>query len=129
MPSLDTNVLLRLILRDEPALLKKAQSLLVEYPEFAIADQVIIEIVYSLGGYYGYSRAAIVGLLTKLMQNQQLSLDRALFGRVLPHYLKYPSVSFTDCCLEAYSVLRGQVPLYTLDRKLARQLPHADLIR
>lgn len=129
MPSLDTNILLRLILRDEPKLLEKAHGLLAKHPEFRVADQVIIEIVYSLGGYYDYSRVAIVDLLTKLMQNQRLNLNRALFSRAMPHYLKHPALSFIDCCLEAYAVTAGQTPLLTFDRKLASQLSHAEMVR
>lgn len=122
-------MLLRLILRDEPVLVEKARKLLLVQPEFRVADQVIIEIVYSLGGYYGYSRANIVDLLTKLMKNQRLNLNRALFDRVLPHYLKHPALSFTDCCLEAYAVTERQTPILTFDRKFASQLPYAEMVR
>ena len=127
-PSLDTNVLLRLIVRDNAQMLEKARKLLDEHEVFAVADQAIIEIVYVLGGHYGYSRHEVADVVKALIDNQHLNLNRPLFERVLPHYRKHSSLSFTDCCLEAYATLNQQTPLYTFDTKLAKQLTGARLI-
>lgn len=129
IPSLDTNVLLRLILRDDAVLFESALTLLSRHKQFAVADQAIVEIVYVLGGYYEYSRAEISGIITELINNQDLSFNRLLFARVLKEYAKHPGVSFTDCCLAAYAKLNNQVPLYTFDKKMVRDLPYVELVK
>lgn len=128
IPSLDTNVLLRLILRDDAKLFDAALELLARHTQFAVADQAVVEIVFALGGHYGYSRSAIAGVISELMNNQHLNLNRPLFAKVLPKYVKHTGVSFTDCCLAAYAVLNKQTPLYTFDKKFARDLPHVELV-
>lgn len=127
LPSLDTNILLRLLLRDDAKLFDAALELLARHKQFAVADQAIIEIVFALGGHYGYSRAAIAGVISELMSNQHLNLNRPLFMKVLSQYVKHTSVSFTECCLAAYAALNKQTPLYTFDKKFARDLPHVEL--
>lgn len=128
LPSLDTNILLRIILQDNASMLDKIMQLLAKHDELAIADQAIIEMVYVLGGHYGYTRQELAAAVQALMQNQHINLNRSLFERVLPHYVQCPAVSFTDACLEAYAFLNKQTPLYTFDKKLARQLPDAELL-
>lgn len=129
MPSLDTNILLRIILLDNEVQLAKVKRLLKKHNEFAVSDQTIVEVVYSIGGYYEYTREEVAGAIQRLMDNQHINMNRALFERVLPNYIEHRGVSFTDCCLEAYATLNKQTPLYTIDKKLANQLPHAELIK
>lgn len=126
IPSLDTNLLLRLILQDQPQQIQRAKSLFKKHERFAVADQAIVEVIFALGGHYEYSRKAIAGVVQELMSNQHLVLNRPLFGYVLPYYTKHSGVSFTDCCLAGYAKLNGQTPLYTFDKKLARDLPYTE---
>ena len=129
IPSLDTNVLLRIILRDNAELFNAARALLGQHKSFAIADQAIVEIVFALGGHYEYARSEIAEVLIQLMNNQHLVLNRALFDKVLPLYTRHSGVSFTDCCLSVYAKLNKQAPLYTFDKKMARDLPHVELVQ
>lgn len=129
IPSLDTNVLLRIILRDNAELFDAARALLEQHKSFAIADQAIVEIVFALGGHYEYARTEIAEVIVQLMNNQHLVLNRALFDKVLPLYTRHSGVSFTDCCLAVYAKLNKQTPLYTFDKKMARDLPHVELVQ
>ena len=128
MPSIDTNVLLRIILRDNVEQLTRAQTLLRKHQMFAIADVAIIELEYILTGYYKYSRQEFNDIVTKLLiANQHLHINRELFERALKLYIKHPTESFDDCCLAMYAKLNGQTPLYTFDKKMARDLPGVEL--
>lgn len=128
MPSLDTNILLRIILRDEPKLLELAKKLLESHESFAVADLVVIELEYVLNGYYNYSRAEFADIVSRLLlSNQHLNINRLLFEKALALYLKYPTESFDDCCLACYAKINGQIPLYTFDKKMARDLPGVKL--
>lgn len=129
MPSLDTNILLRLVLRDNEAMLYATKKLLAKHDVFAVADQAIIELEYTLCGYYKYTREEFAQIIEKLFfANQHLNLNRPLFEKVLPYYLKHRSVSIDDCCLAVYAKLNDQIPLYTFDKKFARDIPHVELV-
>lgn len=128
MPSLDTNVLLRLILQDQPKLVAQAKELLAKHDMFAVADVAILEVIYVLGGYYEYTRQEIVGVINQLIRNQHLNLNRPLFERVLPLYAAHPTESISDCCLATYAKLNNATPLYTFDKKFARDVPPVDLV-
>jgi predicted nucleic-acid-binding protein len=116
-----------LILLDNEGQLRKIQSLLAGVGDVFAADQAIIEAVYVLGGL-GLSRQDIEAALRVLLDNSKLHTNTVLFSRVLERYAAHPAVSFTDLYLEASAYFSGQTPLYTFDKKLAAQLPHAEFV-
>ena len=129
MQSLDTNVLLRLILLDDAKLLVRVRKLLSEHDQFAVSDAALMEVVFVLvGSTYGYTRAEITFALDQLLRMPRLELNRPVFRRVLQRYADHSAVSFADLYLEATAYVYSNTPLYTLDKKLARQLPHAELV-
>lgn len=129
MPSIDTNLILRLLLGDVEEQRAAALRALAKYDTVAVADLAITETVYVLEKVLGLPRKHVVALLESLLANQHLNFNRRLVEYVIPHYLKYPAVSFNDCCLAVYAKMNGQTPLLTFDRKLARQIPHVDEVR
>ncbi len=128
MPSLDTNVILALLLSEREKEREAVLRLVARHDELAISDIAIVETVFVLEASLKFSRANIAIALESLMANQHLSLNRQMLAQVIPHYLKHPAVSFYDICLAVYAKLHNQTPLLTFDRKLARQIPHVDEI-
>lgn len=127
--SLDTNALLRLLLNDvaqqhEAAkkLLRKASS------QLAVADIAVIELVFVLERYYGFSRQQVSEAVTGLILLKEISCNRMLFEKVLPLYLSHSALSFEDCCLSTYAAINEAEPLWTFDKKLASQAASAKLI-
>ncbi len=127
--SLDTNAILRLLINDIPrqheavkALLTKASS------QFAVADTAIIELVFVLERYYGFSRQQTKEAVIGLLQLREINCNRPLFEKVLSVYLDHSALSFEDCCLSTYAMLNGAEPLWTFDKKLATQATSAKLI-
>lgn len=127
--SLDTNVLLRLLLNDIPGQRTAVKSLLGQATnQFAIADTVIIELVFALDRYYGLSRLQITEAVDGLMKLSDMNCNRTLFERALPLYTDHAGLSFEDCCLAIYAQLNDAEPLWTFDKKLANQASTAKLI-
>lgn len=127
--SLDTNALLRLLLNDIPEQRTAVKNLLGQATnQFAIADTVIIELVFALDRYYGFSRLQITEAVDGLMKLSDINCNRALFEKVLPLYIDHAGLSFEDCCLAIYAQLNDAEPLWTFDKKLANQAPTAKLI-
>lgn len=126
--SLDTNLILRLALQDIPEQCLRVQELLMrQNVVYNIADLVVTEAVYVL--QKDKTRREVVGMLQFILSLPRIRANFNLFERVFPMYLEYPKLSFNDCCLAVYAELNGAEPLWTLDRKLAHQVPNAKLLR
>jgi len=127
--AVDTNVLLRLILRDVPEQCLKVQDLLLRQKAcYDVADLAVEEVVYVLQKGFGWTRAGIVEALRSVLDLSWFDYNRALFTRVFPLYLEHPGLSFNDCCLAVYAELNQTEPLWTLDQDLAKQVPAAKLL-
>ena len=127
--SLDTNVVLRLLLNDIPAQHAAARKLVEQTrSQFAVADTVIIEIVFALDRYYGFSRSQIAEAVDGLMKLREINCNRTLFEGALPLFVNHSGLSFEDCCLSVYAQLNDAEPLWTFDKKLANQAPNAKLV-
>jgi predicted nucleic-acid-binding protein len=127
--SFDTNILLRLLLNDIPVQHNAAKNLMNQsINQFAIADTAMIELVFALDRYYGFSRQQIAEAVDGLMKLKQINCNRALFETAIPLFLKHSGLSFEDCCLSIYARLNNAEPLWTFDKKLANQASNAKLL-
>lgn len=128
--SLDANILLRLLLNDVPnqhdAVVKLLRSVT---GQLAVSDTAIIEVVFVLcGKTYNFTREQTLEAIGGLMKLKEINCNRTLFEKALPLFVKYPGLSFEDCCLATYAQLNDAVPLWTFDKKLAKQAPDVELI-
>lgn len=127
--SLDTNIILRLILGDMPNQCRKIQGLLMRPNiKYHVADLAITEAVYVMQSSYGLSREKIVDGIQRLLGFPRINYNHALFDRVFPMYLQCPKLSFNDCCLAGYAALNEAEPLWTFDRDLAKQSGTAKML-
>jgi predicted nucleic-acid-binding protein len=127
MRSLDTNLLLRLVLSDIPSQAAAVELLFVDKThKYAVADMTFAEIVWVLqGAPYKYTREHIAANVQIIMGIAQINCNRALLERALPLYVKHPGISFIDACLATYAELNGATPLLTFDKNLVKVLPKA----
>ena len=123
--SLDTNIILRILLGDNAQQKRLASQLILNNDAiFYIDDYVIGEIVHVLEREH-YIRSEISDLINSLLINKIFDYDRNLFDEVFHKYLTHGSMSFNDCYI-ATKVARHQAePLWTFDHKFATQSPTA----
>ena len=127
--SLDTNIILRLMLDDVPDQCRRLQDLLMRANiEYHVADLAITEAVYVMESNYRLSREKIVGGIQKLLLFPGVNYNQELFRWVFPMYLAHSALSFNDCCLAAYAALNEAEPLWTFDQVLAKQSGTAKLL-
>lgn len=118
--SLDTNILVRLVVGDVPAQTHLVETLMTQAAKFDVADIVIFELVFVLEKLYFFSRADIIESVSSIIRNKKINSNRKLFESMLSMYLENPKLSFVDCTLPEYARLNKAEPLFTFDQKLAK---------
>ena len=128
--SLDTSVIVRILVGDKPESCKKIMKLLEQRMTFVVEDLALSETVYVLETVYRFPRAEIVDLLNFFLTRyaDKIEYNRRLTALVFPFYLEHPKLSYNDCCLAYGAEINGAEPLYTLDKKLATQHPSAKVL-
>ena len=126
--SLDTSIILRLLLRDVPEQRQLAVDLIAQFDRLNISDIAISEAVFVMGRNYQLPRNKIADALLDFLKDPKYNCNRPLFTRAFPYFVAHPALSFEDCCLAAYAELNNATPLYTFDQKLARQIDDAQLV-
>lgn len=130
MIALDTNVLLRFLIRDDEGQARAAAALLqeltVEEPGY-ISREVAIELVWTLKNHYGFSRERVATVFNDLIVSAALRLEAASdVARAAQEYRR-GGADLADRMIAAAARRAGAVPLYTFDRKAAR-LPGVTLV-
>jgi predicted nucleic-acid-binding protein len=131
MQSLDTNIILRLLLTDVPEQTAVVRDLLAasSAASLVVADGVFFEVVWVLSGPgYNLSRETIGKALLKIADIAQIKCDRLLLAKAIPLYIKHPKLSFIDICLTIYAEFNDAAPLLTFDQQLDKQFPSARLL-
>lgn len=126
--SIDTNVILRLILRDDMEMFERAIDFIASNSTFVyVPDLAITEAVYVLEGER-LSREKIVAELKTVLSIPRLDYYEELFSKVFEMYVQHPKLSFNDCYLAELMADKERTPFYTFDEKLAKQSPYAELV-
>jgi predicted nucleic-acid-binding protein len=126
MRSVDTNVLVRLLVRDDAA--QTAAASRMAEPGAWVSHLALAECVWVLSSVYERTPAAIAAAVEMLLSHRHLVLqDADVVAAALDHFRATPRVGFTDCLMLEVSRKAGHLPLLTFDRGLAR-LPGASAV-
>ena len=128
--SVDTNVFLRLILRDNENMYERAKYL-INTPRcyFTVIDQVVLECIFVLTGEKtGMSRELAVEAVMAVLDEPRIEYNEPLFEKVFAMFLAHPKLSLNDCYLVVKAESDEVAPLYTFDKKLAGQAEGAQLV-
>ena len=118
MRAVDTNVLVRLISRDEPKQTVSAEQF-VESGAW-VSHLVLAETTWVLSAVYELGPRAIATAVEMLVNHQQLSVqDRETVVAALEHFRNKPTLGFSDCLILEIARKAGHLPLGTFDRKLS----------
>lgn len=130
--AIDTNVLVRWLVRDDPAQFTAASRLMAAAEDGGVPVMlmfgVLLETEWVLRSRYKIDKGAIVRAFTQLLETDGLqhedeaALEEALFR------WKESKAGFTDCMLAAKAGLLRRQPFMTFDAAAA-QLPGAQLLR
>jgi predicted nucleic-acid-binding protein len=122
MPTLDTNCLLRWLVRDDPVATARMDRLTVDRDSLRVLDVALIESVFVMESHYRFTRSEVAQAVRLVMGQAVFELDRPLWAGVMEIYLDHPKLSVVDIFLSVHADHRGGAPLLTFDKKLISQL-------
>lgn len=124
MIAVDTNVIVRYIMQDDPIQAKLAtalfESFTVDEPGF-ITIVSVVELVWVLDSCYALTREEIARALEVIIKSKQLVLDRA--AEVLRALRMYTAMDadFADFLIERIANSIGCEKVYTFDKVAAKR--------
>ena len=124
MPALDTNVLVRYLVRDDVAQLASAQRLirkcLSEQQTLFVPITVTLELEWVLRSNFGYAKDATIGALSQLFSAAELSFESDHALEVALELYRRGTADFADCLHVALAAQAGEQPLWTFDKGAAK---------
>jgi predicted nucleic-acid-binding protein len=119
MPAADTNVLVRLIARDDPRQVGAAEAFVANGAW--VSHLALAEAVWVLASAYGLEHRQLAQAIEMLLDHKHLVLqDRDVVAAAFAQFRRRPSLGFSDCLLIEIARKAGHSPLGTFDQRLAR---------
>jgi predicted nucleic-acid-binding protein len=119
MRAVDTNLLVRLLVRDDARQVASAEAF-IERGAW-VSHIVLVETVWVLDAVYGRTHAQLVNALSLLLSHAQLTVqDEDSVAAALARYRSHPALGFSDCLVLEVARKAGHLPLGTFDKRLAR---------
>jgi predicted nucleic-acid-binding protein len=119
MRAVDTNLLVRLIVRDDADQVIAAEAFVSKGAW--VSHLVLAETLWVLDAVYNRSPAQIANAVGRMLNHKELTLqDAAVVALALDRFRSRPSLGFSDCLVLEIARKAGHLPLGTFDRNLAR---------
>ncbi len=124
MIGIDTNILLRLWLNDDPAQNKRVDALLAEHcstpGSLWVTDVVLAEAVWTLRSAFDQDKAAQLMAIRSVLEETAFAFeDREAVGRAVELF-KQSSCAFADCLIVAKHARQGCGFTATFDRSMRK---------
>lgn len=117
MRAVDTNVLVRLIARDDPRQVAAAEAFVGAGAWVSLL--ALVETVWVLVSVYGRTSAQVAAAVEHLLDHDTLSFqDADVVRAALAQFREMPRLGFSDCLMLQVARKAGHTPLGTFDRRL-----------
>jgi predicted nucleic-acid-binding protein len=124
MAALDTNVLVRYIVQDDPAQLAAAKRLISrcvsEGQTLFVPVTVVLELEWVLRASFGFGKDEVLRTLSSLFSAAELSFESERALEVALQLFRKGSADFADCLHVALANQAGEPPLWTFDKGAAK---------
>jgi predicted nucleic-acid-binding protein len=119
MRAVDTNVLVRLIVRDDASQLRAAEDF--TSTGAWVSHLVLAETVWVLDAVYERTAAQLALAVEMLLNHKDFAVqDADVVAAALAHFRKYPALGFSGCLMVEIARKSGHLPIGTFDRDLAK---------
>jgi predicted nucleic acid-binding protein len=119
MRAIDTNVLVRLITRDDSRQAASAESFIEKGAWVSVLT--LAEAMWVLASVYNLNPKSLAQALEMLLNHRDLVLqDPETVAEALGLFREKPALGFSDCLMLQLARKAGHLPLGTFDRRLAK---------
>ena len=119
MRAVDTNVLVRLVTRDDRKQAAAAESFISKGAW--VSTLVLVEGTWVLAAVYELTPLEIATAVEMLLHHKDLTIqDADTVAAALEHYRQRPALGFSDCLMLEVARKAGHLPLGTFDRDLGK---------
>lgn len=124
MAGVDTNVLVRWLVRDDETQTRRADALFDSMQKAGsslfVALTVALELEWVLRSRYGYARDTFSRTLAELLETEELEFQAATALEQTLLRLEECNADFADCLHSEICAAQGHAPLLTFDSRAAR---------
>jgi predicted nucleic-acid-binding protein len=118
MRAVDTNVLVRLVTRDDERQVVAAEAFVQKGAW--VSHVVLAEATWVLSAAYGLGHAAMATAVEMLLDHVSLTIqDADVVAAALDDYRQKPALGFSDCLVLEIARKAGHLPLGTFDKRLS----------
>jgi predicted nucleic-acid-binding protein len=119
MQSVDTNMLVRIIARDDAKQVAAAEAFIKRGAW--VSHIVLVETIWVLGAVYDRSASELALAIQMLLDHKSLSIeDPEVIASAIAVFRSNPTIGFSDCLILETARKAGHLPLGTFDRKLSK---------
>ena len=119
MRAVDTNVLVRILARDDPKQVRVADEFVAAGAWVSLL--ALAETMWVLSTVYERDVPELGASVEQLLNHKELILqDREVVAAALETFRSRPALGFTDCLLLEVARQAGHLPLGTFDRNLSK---------
>jgi len=119
MRAVDTNVLVRLVTRDDARQAATADAFVEKGAWVSVL--ALAEATWVLAAVYGLNAAGLVTAVEMLLNHKDLTLqDSDVVAAALGLFRSRPALGFSDCLMLQLARKAGHLPLGTFDRALGK---------
>jgi predicted nucleic-acid-binding protein len=120
MAAIDTNVLVRLVTRDDPAQFAKAQAFVQEHQPVLVTQLSVLELVWVLMSRYGLPKTKVCRIVEALLNMAELSIQQPSILEAALGRWQASKADFADCFILETVKAASATPLGTFDRTLGK---------
>jgi predicted nucleic-acid-binding protein len=119
MRAVDTNVVLRILLQDDPRQVAAAESFIDKGAWVSVL--ALAEAIWVLGTVYDRTPGQQAAAIEMLLSHENLVLqNHEAVTAALELFRSKPALGFSDCMMLEFARHAGHLPLGTFDRNLAK---------
>lgn len=119
MRAVDTNVLVRLIARDDARQVRQAEAFIGSGAW--VPQIVLVEAMWVLRAVYDRGPADIAVAVDMLLNHERLTVqDSDIVSAAVDRFRKHPALGFSDCLVLEVSRRAGHLPVGTFDRDFSK---------
>ncbi|HJW95396.1 MAG TPA: type II toxin-antitoxin system VapC family toxin [Thermoanaerobaculia bacterium] len=119
MRAVDTNVLVRILVRDEEKQVASADAFVAK--GVWVSPVVLAETAWVLNDWYDLSHDIVAAAIEMLLNHETISVhDAEVVAAALGHYRRRPALGFSDCLILEVARKAGHLPLGTFDQSLSK---------